>query len=208
MVMRQWLAGNPLPWIAICLGMLVWPGATAQAQAPQPAAPAAASERSMAVGLGVGVYDLPQESGFTRKGTPLELFFDWDAETPWMKFRVGYNLTSASLSFDRANKTWENILKTTSLYGAIRYGRPLGEALRWFVLGGMAYMSATLDIAPAGASASDAGPGLMGGAGAIWALGGVELGAQYVVFSRKGRLGGAGIATGSNQVQLLALYRF
>ena len=169
-----------------------------------------AKGKNMGIGLGAAVAQTPEESKFSSTGTAADLFFDWDITDTWLKFRVGYNAgAEGKYKFDLYNKTWDNDLKTDSVYVAWRYGMSfMGDALQAYALIGAASMSSTLKIDPGAASASDSGVGVTAGAGALYSLGSFGLGAQYQLFSRQGKLGGATLATGSNQFQIVANYSF
>jgi hypothetical protein len=169
-----------------------------------------AKDKSMGAGLALGLANTPEESKFSQNGTPIDLHFDWNLDSNWLKFRFGYNLGAGGrYKFSYFNKTWTNDLTTDSLYGAWRYSMAfMGDALQAYALAGIAMMSTTLKIDPGAASATDSVIGITAGAGAIYSLGAIGVGGQYQFFSGTAKPGGASLAAGSNQISLVANYSF
>ena len=169
---------------------------------------AASTGRSMVVGLGLGAVSIPEDEDAEKKGLPVEAFFDWDIDRKWLKFRFGYNMYKATVDFDAWNKSWENELKSSALYAAYRYSMEPVANLDAFAAVGLAYVSSSLAIDNGGDTEKDAGLGYMFGVGSMYYFGNFGVGGQFEYFSYEASFDGAKVATGSNQLQLIAAYAF
>jgi hypothetical protein len=162
----------------------------------------------MAVGLGLGLTQSAEDADYTADGIPMEVFFDWDLDKDWLKFRFGYNTTQSKLDFDAYNKSWSSKLKTSGLYVAYRYTFDLMDTLQVFGVGGIAMMYSDFSMNNGADNHKDSGIGTMLGGGALYSFGSLGVGAQLNMLSRQGDFDGVTIATGSTQLQLAANFSF
>ncbi|MDH4247161.1 MAG: hypothetical protein OEW39_05030 [Deltaproteobacteria bacterium] len=98
-------------------------------------------------------------------------------------------------------------LSTSSLYGTYLFKRTFGR-VDAFAMGGLVRIDASLKVTP-GTSGRKATIGPVLGSGATYPVGPLRLGGQLIILSgSKNKIQDVTVATGSNQVQLIALYAF
>jgi len=169
------------------------------------------ADNSMAIGLGVGATQIPEEGDFSSDGLPVSLFFDWDLDKDWLKFRFGINaMQKSKFEFDIYDKTMVNTLATNSAYVAYRYTLEITSGLEVFGIAGLAMMSSKLEV-ELGDSTSEGTASTacyMYGGGIFYFLGSIGLGAQIEAFSGEADFDGAKLATGSTQLQLAVNFGF
>ncbi len=169
------------------------------------------ADNSMAIGLGLGATQIPAEGDFSADGMPVDIFFDWDLDKDWLKFRVGYNtMQKSTFEYDKYNKTIENTLSSSALYAAYRYTHELMTDLELFGIGGLSMISSKLEVEYGGASADETGSTIsyVLGGGAFYFFGSFGVGAQVNIFGGEVDFDGAELAVGSTQLQISANYGF
>ena len=72
-----------------------------------------AEENNMSAGLGLGLWQTAAESDYEGDGIPIDILFDWDIDSDWLKFRVGLNMAKSKLKFDAFEKSWKAICRPT-----------------------------------------------------------------------------------------------
>ena len=171
----------------------------------------AADGTNMAVGLGVGVSNTAQDADFKSTGTPMNLYFDWNIDPDWLKFRFGYGTSKATLSYDGWSKTWEHTLSSTLLYAAWRYDYPmedLVEGMKAEAHLGLSQVSAKMETNHGVASQSAAKLGSLLGAGVLYGIGDFGVGLQVDYHAATAKLADQSVAIGATQVQAVVTYSF
>ncbi|MGK5095439.1 hypothetical protein WDW89_25935 [Deltaproteobacteria bacterium TL4] len=162
-----------------------------------------------AMGGGIGLWHVPEDADFERnEASPLEVFVDLGLAGKFMKLRAGLNYAQSQMELSILDKPILHTLTTQSIYLAYRYSTELNAKIETFAIAGMAYMLSELKFSKGLGSESSSGIGMIFGLGVLYNLEPIEVGMQYILLTRNGEFRGVSLATGSNQVQLIARRQF
>ena len=167
--------------------------------------------KSMSIGLGVGVSNTAEDADFKASGTPANLYFDWNIDQDWLKFRFGFGTTESTMSYTVWSKDWKHTLTSNMLYAAWRYDydmNSLVDGLSSEAHFGLSQITSELATNNGVAAQATSTLGTVFGAGVVYAFGDFGVGLQVDSHSGTAKFDNQSVATGSTQVQAAVTYSF